>query len=198
MLLFIAFSAHFLPSRSSMKLFCLSLTETEVLLFPEENGVWRAKILRFFFLCFHHSNLDSKIPLFIILSPFLFVLFTLLCNSCAPSIASLIMWNSYKDLLFLPVAQEIKYSLHKLSLCHVNFFSLPLQLLSQTSSFLLLKGCTPNLTDKAILVLSHFLRLLFCILHIRERIPIVWNVGMVPWMLMRDIYDWKCLCIYKK
>lgn len=94
----IEFSAHFFPSRSSMKLFWLSLTETEVLLFPENKGVWGASLTTFF-LCIHHSTLDSKIPLFLflILSPFLFVLivrilFTLLGNSfsCATPVTSLI------------------------------------------------------------------------------------------------------------
>lgn len=84
---------------------------------------------------FHHSNLDSKILLFITFSLFLFVLFTLRCNSCAPSITSLIIWSCYKDLLFLSVAQEIKYSLHKLSLCHVNFISLALQFLKHLHFF---------------------------------------------------------------
>lgn len=134
LLLFVAFSARFFPSRSSMKLFCLGLSETEVFLFPDMKGVWGAKILWVFLLCFHHSSLDFKI-LFSAFRLFLFVLFTLLCNSCAPSITSLIMWSCYKDLLFLPVAQEIKHSLHKLSLCHVNFISLALLFLKHLHFF---------------------------------------------------------------
>lgn len=74
---FVAYSAHFFSSRSIMKLFCLSLSETEVLLFPEKNGVWGAKILRVFSSVF-------TIQIWILRYHFLLlsVFFSLSCSPC--------------------------------------------------------------------------------------------------------------------